>query len=145
MNKVILIGKLTDNPELRHTKNEKKCTQVTLAVDRGFTNQDGKREADFIRLVFWEKIAETLCKHVKKGHKIAVVGKIQVVPFDKEDGTRSYRTDVICKELYFLEKRQDNAPEPEYKEYETKTEEKENDPFADFGASIEIDDEDLPF
>lgn len=139
MNKVELIGRITADPELRYTQSEKAYTRFTLAVNRGFKNESGESDADFISCVAWEKRAETICKYVHKGNRIGIVGRIQTGSYDKEDGTRGYLTDVIVGELEFLEsKNKDERPAPEYPEAE-------DDPFSDFGDSVTVTDDDLPF
>ena len=142
MNKVELIGRITADPELRYTQSNKAYTRFTLAVNRGFKNEDGESEADFISVVAWEKRAETICKYVKKGNRLGLVGRIQTGSYEKEDGTRGYLTDVIVGELEFLEnKPKEEKPAPEYQESSSSDE----DPFAEFGDSIQIEDNDLPF
>ena len=139
MNKVVLIGRLTADPELRYTASNKAYTRFTIAVNRNFKNEDGESEADFISVVAWEKRAETICKYVKKGNRLGIAGKIQTGSYEKEDGSREYLTDVIISELEFLEnKSKDDRPAPDYNE-------PEEDPFADFGDSVELSDDDLPF
>lgn len=149
MNKVELIGRPTKDIELRYTENGGiPVATFTLAVNRNFTNQAGEREADFISCVAWHGIAERLNKYVKKGHLVGCIGRIQTKSFDKEDGSKGYRTDVVIDEIEFLEKKpQENIPEPDYTGYEptSEVETEESNPFADFGASIEISDDELPF
>ncbi len=142
MNKVFLIGRLTADPELRYTESGKAYTRFSLAVNRNYKNESGESEADFISIVAWEKRAETICKYIKKGNRLGLVGRIQTGSYEKEDGTRGYLTDVIVGELEFLEnKPKEDKPAPEYQE-SSKTDE---DPFAEFGDSIQIEDNDLPF
>lgn len=143
MNKVILTGRLTAEPELKYTSNDKAYTRFTLAVNRNFKKENGESEADFISVIAWEKRAETICKYVKKGNKIGIDGRIQTGSYDKEDGNRGYLTDVIVNGLEFLEsKSKDDRPASDYRSAE---EEKEVDPFADFGDSVQLSDDDLPF
>lgn len=138
MNKVVLIGRLTADPELRYTTSDKAYTRFTIAVNRNFKNESGESDADFISVVAWDKRAEVICKYVKKGNRLGIVGRIQTGSYEKEDGSRGYLTDVIVSELEFLEnKSKDDRPAPDYSEPE--------DPFADFGDSVEVTDDDLPF
>ena len=140
MNKVVLVGRLTADPELRYTASNKAYTRFTIAVNRNYKNEDGESEADFISVVAWEKRAETICKYVKKGNRLGIAGKIQTGSYEKEDGSRGYLTDVIVSELEFLEnKTKDDRPAPDYNEP------KEEDPFAEFGDSVELTDNELPF
>lgn len=138
MNKVILMGRLTADPELRYTESEKAYSRFTLAVNRNFKNKDGEYDADFFSVVAWDKRAEVIHNNVKKGHKFAVVGRLQNSSYQKQDGTTGYQTDVIIEDFDFLEsKKKEDAPAPDYPE--------ENDPFKDFGNIVSMDDDDLPF
>ena len=152
MNNVELIGRLTTDPELRYTQDEKAYVRQTIAVNRGISKEDkeaGKQSADFISCIFWNQTAENLAKYMKKGSQIAVAGKLRTGKYEAQDGTTRYTTDVRVIELIFLDsKPKDTRPEPEYDGYESpKAEQRriENDPFADFGESVEISDNDLPF
>lgn len=107
MNKAILIGRLTADPEVRTTTTGVAVTSFTLAVDRNFTNQSGEREADFIRCVSFRKLAEIVGRYLNKGSKVAVEGRIQTGSYDAPDGTRRYTTEVICDNVEFLETRRD--------------------------------------
>lgn len=102
LNKVVLIGRLTKDPDLRYTQSGIAVARFTLAVDRGFKNQDGEREADFIPITVWRGAAESCAKHLAKGRLVAVVGRIQTGSYDK-DGQRHYTTDVVADEVRFLE------------------------------------------
>lgn len=107
MNKTILIGRTTKEAELRYTPEGKAVATVDLAVNRDFENSKGEREADFIRLVIWGKRAETFANYVKKGHQVAVEGRIATRNYDKQDGTgKVYVTEVIVSDFTFLEKKQ---------------------------------------
>ena len=102
LNKVVLIGRLTKDPELRYTASGTAVARFTLAVDRGFKNQDGDKQADFIPITVWRTQAENCAKHLAKGRLVAVVGRIQTGSYDK-DGQRHYTTDVVADEVQFLE------------------------------------------
>lgn len=102
LNQVVLIGRLTKDPELRYTPSGVAVAQFTLAVDRPFTNQEGEREADFIPIVVWKAVAENVANYVKKGHQIAVTGRIQVRNYEKNEGRRVYVTEVIGHNVQFL-------------------------------------------
>ena len=143
MNKVILIGRLTADPELRYSSSNRAYTRFTLAVNRDYKKENGETEADFISIVAWEQLAETVHKYVKKGHRICVEGRIQTGSYDKEDGTKGYLTDVIMNHIDFLEKKStDDRPAPEYTE---ETSNETEDPFKDFGDTVQLTDDDLPF
>ena len=170
MNKAILIGRLTRDPELRYTSSNRAVCQFSVAIDRPFTNQStGQREADFINVVAWDKTAENIGKYMSKGRLIAVEGRIQTRNYDNNEGKKVYVTEVIASNVQFLESRNtasnnengfNSMPEPpiEKSPYDfgndnhssTNTASStmdivENDPFAAFGEQEEISDNDLPF
>ena len=88
MNKVVLIGRLTRDPELRYTQSNIPAASFTLAVNRPFQNQNGERDADFINITVWRNLAETCHKYLKKGSKCAVIGRIQTSSYDAPDGSK---------------------------------------------------------
>lgn len=107
MNKAILIGRLTRDPELKFTAGSGVAvTTFTLAVDRNFKNKDGQREADFINIVAYNKLAETMANYLKKGRLIAVSGRIETRTYEGNDGQKRYFTDVVVEDFQFLEKRE---------------------------------------
>ena len=97
MNRIILLGRLTRDPEVRYTQTGKVVCQFTLAVDRPFANQDGQREADFIPVVIWGKQAETCGNSLTKGQRVLVEGRLQIRSYDAKDGSKRYVTEVIAK------------------------------------------------
>lgn len=133
MNKAILIGRLTAKPELKYTTSNIAVTSFNLAVDRP-PREDGKKEADFIEIRVWRKQAENVCKYLDKGSLVAIEGRIQTEKFTTKDGENRYKTLVIAERVMFLNSK---------KKEETKEELKnnDNDPFADFGQTVSIDDE----
>lgn len=120
LNRVILIGRLTRDPELRYTPAGVAVTQFTLAVDRPFSSggQGGEREreADFIPIVTWRQLAETCANYLRKGRLTAVEGRIQVRNYENNEGKRVYVTEVIADNVRFLESNRENsgAPREEY-------------------------------
>lgn len=135
LNRSILIGRLTKDPELRYTPAGVAVTQFTLAVDRPFTNSESKeREADFINIVTWRQLAETCANYLRKGRLTAVEGRIQVRNYDNNEGKRVYVTEVVADNVRFLE----SSGGQQQKE------EKE-DPFMKDSTPINITDDDLPF
>lgn len=103
MNKVILIGRLTKDPELRFTAGSGVAvTTFTLAVDRNFSNQQGEKTADFIPIVVWRKLAEVCANNLTKGQQIAVSGRIQTRSWDGNDGKKRWATEVVADEIKFL-------------------------------------------
>ncbi|NLZ71935.1 MAG: single-stranded DNA-binding protein [Clostridiaceae bacterium] len=103
MNKAILMGRLTADPELRTTQSNISVCSFTLAVDRRFKNQSGERETDFIPIVAWRQTAEFVARYFGKGARIALVGSIQPRSWDDDNGVRHYRTEVIADEVYFAD------------------------------------------
>lgn len=114
MNKVILIGRLTKDVDLKYTQEGKAVANFTLAVDRPFKNQQGEKEADFIRIVVWGKQAENCGNYIGKGRLVAVSGRLQTRSYEAEDGQRRYITEVVAGEVKFL----DRAKESEQSEYD---------------------------
>lgn len=154
LNRVILIGRLTKDPELRYTPSGVAVTQFTLAVDRPFTNQQGEREADFINIVVWRQLAETVANYLRKGRLTAVEGRIQVRHYDNNEGKRVYVTEVVGDNVRFLESpNRDNGDQAggggNARSYSGGTTNrgaaKNDDPFSDDGSPIDISDDDLPF
>jgi len=155
MNKAILIGRLTRDPELRTTPTGRNVCQFAIAVNRTFTNANGEREADFINCVVWDKQAENLARYQKKGNQIAIDGRIQTRNYDDKDGKRVYVTEILATNISFLDAKGasngggnsfNSLPEPPMQEESVmETVSVEKDPFEAFGDSIEISDNDLPF
>ncbi len=108
MNRIILLGRLTRDPEVRYTSTAKTVCQFTLAVDRPFTNQDGQREADFIPVVIWGKQAETCGNSLTKGQRVIVEGRLQIRSYDAKDGSKRWVTEVIADRFEFIERRADS-------------------------------------
>ena len=102
MNKVVLIGRLTKDPELRYTQGGTGVATFTLAVNRRFTNQNGEREADFINCVAWQKTAEFVANYFKKGQEMALEGRLQVRTYDGNDGQRRWVTEVVADQVEFV-------------------------------------------
>lgn len=159
LNRIVLIGRLTRDPELRYTPAGVAVTQFTLAVDRNFTGQNGEREADFIPIVTWRQLAENCANYLRKGRLAAVEGRLQVRYYENNEGKRVYVTEVIADNVRFLESNnQRNASgsgtpeEPTYSRENSSRGNNNNfsrnsgqDPFAGDGKPIDISDDDLPF
>ena len=107
MNLVVLIGRLTKDPNVNYTSNGKCVAQFTLAVDRPFLNQQGQKEADFIPIVLWGKTAELAGNSCAKGHRLSVTGRMQVRTYDNKQGQKVWVTEVIGDHIEFLEKKQE--------------------------------------
>ncbi|TVX89803.1 single-stranded DNA-binding protein [Paenibacillus agilis] len=164
LNRVILIGRLTKDPELRYTPAGVAVTQFTIAVDRPFSSQGGEREADFIPVVTWRQLAETCANYLRKGRLTAVEGRIQVRNYDNNEGKRVYVTEVIADNVRFLESNRDSGgSRDDAGSYGGGSAPSSNqasrggnnnsgysrgpaaDPFSDDGKPIDISDDDLPF
>lgn len=109
VNKVILLGRLTADPELSSTPQGVSVAKFTIAVDRNYT-QGGERKADFINCIAWRGTGEFISKYFTKGKAIAVVGEIQTRSWDAPDGTKRYATEVIVNEVSFAGDKKDDAP-----------------------------------
>ena len=129
MNKVILIGRLTKDVELRNTSNGTPVATFTLAVDRNYTNQNGQREADFINIIAWRKQAEFCEKYIKKGNRIGIEGNIQTRNYEDKNGQKHYITEVVAENIQFLESK-------------PKTNKHDETPYIEVGEEINPD---LPF
>lgn len=168
LNRVILIGRLTREPELRYTPAGVAVTQFSLAVDRPFSSNQGEREADFIPVVTWRQLAETCANYLKKGRLTAVEGRIQVRNYENNEGKRVYVTEVIADNVRFLESSnresggsnnsnsgQGTSSGGNYSSgnssYGGGSRSNDNsrndsrDPFQDDGRPIDISEDDLPF
>lgn len=163
MNKVFLIGRLTRDPELRYTGSNVAVASFTLAVNRTFANQSGERETDFINIVVWRKQAENVKNYLSQGSQVAIDGRIQTRNYDDQEGKRHYITEVVADNVEFLGTKGNNnipsanqsnikpaEPTPydfgeETPQPSAKTTDIDSNPFADFGSSIEISDDELPF
>ena len=109
MNKIIIMGRVTKQVDVRYTPSQKVVCSFTLAVDRPFLNQEGKREADFIPVVVWGKAAELCGNSLAKGHRILVEGRLQIRSYDGKDGNRHWVTEIIANNVEFIERKADSA------------------------------------
>jgi single-strand DNA-binding protein len=157
LNRVVLVGRLTKDPDLRYTPNGVAVANFTVAVNRPFSNQQGNREADFINCVIWRRPAENLANFMKKGGLIGVDGRIQTRSYEGQDGKMVYITEVVADSVQFLESKgssqgrsgqdsyspgfqQDQNQNPNHNQNQF-----DDDPFKDNGEPIDISDDDLPF
>lgn len=151
MNRVCLVGRLTAKPELRYTGTNIPYARFTVAVNRTFNNAQGEREADFIGVIAWRRQAENIANYLDKGSQVSIDGRIQTGSYTDKDGNRRYTTDVVADNVQFLDSRRqsearNSAPTPyDYQEPTAPTPVNnsvnvEDDPFADFGDNVTIDD-----
>ena len=108
MNKVVLLGRLTKDCDVRYTQTGKVVCQFTMAVDRPF-NKDGQKEADFIPVVLWGKQAEVAGNSLQKGHRVLVEGRLQIRSYDDNNGNKRYVTEVIANSFEFIERKGDGG------------------------------------
>ena len=132
MNKTILTGRLTKNPELRYTTSNVAVSQFSLAVNRNFKNAEGVYDADFINCLAYRKTAELIAEWTKKGDLLGIEGRIQTRSYDDKEGNKRYATEVIVENVEFLSSKKKEKTKEEVKE--------EVDPFAEFGESVSIED-----
>jgi single-strand DNA-binding protein len=140
LNKVILMGRLTRDPELKTTPQGVSVASFSVAVDRGYVKQGEERQADFINIVAWRSTAEFISKYFVKGQMIAIVGRLQTRNYDDKDGKKVYVTEVLADEVSFADSKKESgsatnvAPQPPA-------------PSTDVTAGMEIvpNEDDLPF
>lgn len=153
INRVVLVGRLTKEPELRYTPSGVATCRFTLAVNRTFSNQNGEREADFISIVAWRKLAENSANFLKKGSLAGVEGRIQTGSYEGQDGKQVYTSDVVADSVQFLEPRgnagqsnqgagnQNSGQVGDNSNY-TRV---DDDPFGNSSGPLEVSDDMLPF
>ena len=142
LNVVVLIGRLTRDPELRYTPTGKAVAHLRLAVDRNTTNPQGERETDFIDVIVWERQAETVANYLQKGRLVAVHGRLQIRSYETPDGQRRERAEVVASQVRFLDRAPDGSrgpgmqPSPDVSRYES----------LGMGSEPTLDDDDdVPF
>ena len=140
INRVVLTGRPTRDPELRNTKSGTSVCSFTLAVARNFKNKNGERGADFINCIAWRKTAEVMSQYVKKGSVIGVDGRIQTRSYDNRDGQRVYVTEVVVDNFSFLGGSDKNGQVSKNNQSSNQN----NDPFVS-SRQEDITDDDLPF
>ncbi|MFW7187934.1 single-stranded DNA-binding protein [Lysinibacillus sp. BNK-21] len=174
INRVVLVGRLTKDPELRYTPNGIASCRFTVAINRTFANQNGERDADFINCQAWRKAAENLANYQRKGALIGLEGRIQTHSYEDQNGQRVYTTTVVADSIQFLESRNQASgqQQPQYGNnqptytggqpqqqfggqgayqqnqppmYQSSYTRLDEDPFANSRGPIEVSDDDLPF
>ena len=141
MNKAILIGNLTRDPEVRTTQSGVSMCSFTIAVNRRFTAADGSKQTDFIPVITWRKTAELCGQYLSKGRKVGVIGEIQTRSYEAKDGTKRYVTEVVADEVEFLSPRGEQGGfEPRSQGFGAQTA-----PQADLDGFADIEDDELPF
>ncbi|WP_240376304.1 single-stranded DNA-binding protein [Bacillus piscicola] len=160
INRVVLVGRLTRDPELRYTPNGVAVANFGIAVNRPFTNQRGEREADFLNCVVWRKQAENVANYLKKGSLAGVDGRLQSRSYENQEGRRVNVVEVQAESVQFLEPKNaggGGGPRNDYEGYQgggdrnysqspnRNSTNLNDDPFADDGQPVDISDDDLPF
>lgn len=146
LNRVVLVGRLTKDVNLKYTPNGVPVANLTLAVNRTFTNQQGEREADFINVVVWRKPAENAANYLGKGSLAGVDGKLQTRSYEGQDGKRVYVTEVVADSVQFLDSKRDNQQQGSYQNNNRENyQQNKQGPFGYGGQSMDISDDDLPF
>lgn len=145
----MIVGRLTRDPDLRYTPSGLAVSNFTVAANRPFKNQDGEQEADFINCVTWRKQAENLANYMKKGQLIGVDGRIQTRTFEDKDGKTVYVTEVLAESIQFLEPKGSNSDKQQntnsYQQNNQQYQQAPQNPVAEAGEEINIEDSDLPF
>lgn len=136
MNKVMLLGRLAKEPELRYTQTGTPVATFTLATNRKYAAQNGEREADFINCVAWQKSAEFVANYFKKGQQMALEGRIQVRSYDDNDGQCKWVTEVIAEQIEFVGAKADGSKPAQ---------QQNSNPGLGLGEEVVFDDNDLPF
>ena len=166
LNRAILTGRLTRDPELRYTTSGTAVVQATIAVDRQFKNQQGERKADFINLVIWRKAAENFANFTHKGSLVGIDGRIQTRTYENKQGQRVYVTEINVDSFSLLEPRQENSQQsnnnsssqvpnnnahnatsnsPQQNQNAQSNYGNQNNDFGNGGQSIDLADDELPF
>lgn len=161
LNRVILIGRLTHDPELKYTQSGHAVATFTLAVDRPYSQKGKEKETDFIRIVAWEKLGELSAQYLRKGRLAAVEGRLQIRQYDTKEGQKRQSAEVVADNVRFLDRagdadmssggnpagygNQNQSGRTIEADRPMGTPRYNDDPFADDGQTIDIADDDLPF
>ena len=156
INRTVLVGRLTNDPELKYTGSGVAVATFTVAVNRQFTNSQGEREADFIRCQMWRKAAENFCNFTHKGSLVGIDGRIQTRSYDNQQRTRVYVTEVVAENFSLLESKnssqneqfEQNRPQNNGQNYQNKQNGQSSpsrNPNDPFNSMPDIKDDDLPF
>lgn len=146
INTVVLVGRLTKDPELKYTQSGIAVTRFTLAVNRTYTNQQGQREADFVNCVAWRKQADNIANHLRKGSLAGIEGRIQTRNFEGKDGNRVFMTEILANSIQFLEPKNSNRGNTSQTTEQDQSQYSNNsDPFTTGDGPVEVSDDDLPF
>ncbi len=146
MNKVVLVGRLARDPELRTTQSGTAVVSFTVACDRRFARQGEERQADFINCVAWNKTAEFISRYFTKGMRIALDGRIQTRSYDDQNGNKRYVTEVVAEDVEFAQSKNENAGGFQAPGFDAPhTASAPQAPSADIDGFMPVEEEDLPF
>lgn len=151
MNKVLLIGNLTKDPEMRSTQSGVAVCNFSIAVNRRFKNANGQQETDYLNIIAWRQLAELCSKYLAKGRKVAVTGSIQTRQYEAKDGSKRTAWDIVADEVEFLTPQNQQSGTPSAPGAYTTAASKDSgtayapQPHNDFGGFTQVDDEELPF
>lgn len=151
MNKVVLIGNLVRDPEVRATQSGISVCNFTVAVNRRFKKENGEQETDFLNVIAWRQLAELCGKYLAKGRKVAVTGSIQTRTYEAKDGSKRTAWDIVADEVEFLTaQNQQSSTQSAPGAYTTAASKDRGTAYApqphnDFGGFTQVDDEELPF
>lgn len=146
LNRAVIVGRLTKDPELRYTPNGVAVANFTVAVNRPFKNQQGEQEADFINCVTWRKQAENLANYMRKGSLIGVDGRIQTRSYENQEGRRVWVTEVLAENIKFLEYKKETEKQEQKSESETEKKYENDFEIEQIETEpVDISDEELPF
>lgn len=155
MNKVVLVGRLTRDPELRSTSAGISTANFTVAVNRNFKNKEGNYDADFVSCVAFRNTADFVSKYFKKGNLISLDGRIQTRNYDAQDGTKRYVTEVVVENVEFVGGKNENSgsstsnyidePLPDPVDNMPEYDIPKSDPYENYDKEISLSDNDLPF
>lgn len=148
INRVVLVGRLTRDVDLKYTNSGNAVGQFNMAVNRQFTNANGDREADFINCVIWRKSAENFANFAHKGSLVGVEGRLQTRNYENQQGQRVYVTEVVVDNFSLLDSKASGEASGKQSANHTQNKPQQNnqsDPFANTGQAIDISDDDLPF
>ncbi|EGQ4213860.1 single-stranded DNA-binding protein [Staphylococcus pseudintermedius] len=142
LNRVVLVGRLTKDPEFRTTQSGVEVATFTLAVNRNYKNKNGEQQADFINCIVFRKQAENVNNYLNKGNLAGVDGRLQSRSYENQEGRRIFVTEVICDSVQFLESKNNNQSNNQQQRGQAPA---QDNPFTNANNPIDIDDEDLPF
>lgn len=149
INKIVLIGRLGQDPELRYTQQGTAVLAFDIAVNRQFKGSDGSRETDWISIVAWRQLAELCAQYLRKGSQVAIEGRLQTRSYENKDGQKVKVYEVVAENVQFLDRGTDTGYEASssqgFQAQQTTNRTKNDDPFANNDKIIDISDDDLPF